>query len=210
MKKAILVLNGAKVSTKEIEYISSMQSVGCYVLCADGGYKHLKGKIKPNLVLGDFDSFDLNIVEKGVNVEVYQVEKDFTDGHICIQKLTDFGYTDIEIFGATRGGRADHFLSNFSLLAYAKSLGVTATIKDKKFDIYYFENDFSLKTRPKKIISIVPFTDSVHIYNSKGLKYRIDDVILNKLHILGISNQATSTEVSAKVDGGGVLVFVQK
>jgi len=103
MKKAILVLNGVSLNKSEIEYISSQQNQGVFLMCADGGYAHIKGVLKPDVVIGDFDSYSLSDVENGIKTIVYQVEKDFTDGHICIETLVEEGYQNIEIFGATAG-----------------------------------------------------------------------------------------------------------
>lgn len=210
MKRAILVLNGSRLSQGELKEVFLAKEQGAFVVCADGGYANLKGKLKPDLVIGDFDSFDLSLVEQNIAKRVFAVEKDYTDGHICIEHIVSEGYDYIEIYGAMGGDRCDHFVSNLSLPPLAFSMGATAIIRGEKFDIYYFEKDFSLPCEKGKTVSVVPFTDRVHIYNSRGLKYQVDDLMLNKLHIMGISNSATDSEFSLGVSDGGVLVFVQK
>ena len=210
MKRAVLVLNGSRLSQGELKEVFLAKEQGAFIVCADGGYANLKGKLKPDLVIGDFDSFDLSLVEQNIAKRVFAIEKDYTDGHICVEHIINEGYNYIEIYGAMGGDRCDHFVSNLSLPPIASSMGATAIIRGEKFDIYYFEKDFSLPCILGKTVSVVPFTDSVHIYNSKGLKYQVENLILNKLHIMGISNSATDSEFSLGVSDGGVLVFVQK
>ena len=67
-----------------------------------------------------------------------------------------------------------------------------------------------MNVKKEKTFSVVPFTDTAHIISSTGLKYAINDIMLNKLHMLAISNSTIDTKVSVELLSGGVLVFVQK
>lgn len=207
MKKAVLILNGGLLTEKSIEHIKNCDF---YMMCADGGYEHIKGKLKPDIIIGDFDSCDLGEVEKGIEIMKYPSDKDFTDGHLCVVTLLEKGFDYIEIYGATGGERSDHFVANFTLLALAHNKGAKAVIKDDYFDIHYFEEDFCLPAEVGKTVSIVPFTDTAHIKVTEGLKYPMSDVTLNKLHILAISNVAQKREIKVEMNSGGVLVFVQQ
>ena len=59
----------------------------------------------------------------------------------------------------------------------------------------------------KGTISLVPYGDSVHIINSKGLEYPLDDLVLKRTDTRGISNLSFADEVEFFVKEGQVLIL---
>lgn len=75
-------------------------SEGDFVIAADAGLLHLaKLHIKPDLMLGDFDS--LGYVPSGENVEVCPVRKDDTDTMAALRRAVDMGCERALIFGGS-------------------------------------------------------------------------------------------------------------
>ena len=201
MKRGLIFLNGDPPSDEILKTID----YNAYIICADGAYNYLAPYAEPDVLLGDFDS--INSTPKGRAVKRFPVDKDYTDGHLAV--LEAVGNADeVEIFGAF-GGRPDHEYANYALLALAHSKGIKAVIRGK-YDIYYVSGDFETVTEKNITVSIVPYTDTAHILSSEGLKFSADGLILNKLHLIGMSNTALSDRVRLSVDDGGVLVFVQR
>ena len=56
-------------------------------------------------------------------------------------------------------------------------------------------------------ISLVPYGERVHIINSKGLEYPLDDLVLTKNDTRGISNLSFADEVEFFVKEGQVLIL---
>ena len=56
-------------------------------------------------------------------------------------------------------------------------------------------------------ISLVPYGDYVHIINSKGLEYPLEDLVLTKSDTRGISNLSFADEVEFFVKEGQVLIL---
>src|SRR5690606_5818838 len=87
-----------------------------YVICADGGLEKVnKLGLKPDLILGDFDSVNLSVLEKFKNLNIETVrfpsEKDYTDMELAINHAVNKGFNDIILVGAS-GTRLDHTVAN--------------------------------------------------------------------------------------------------
>lgn len=201
-KKAIIFLNGDAPSVREIERAACSDA---YIICADGAYSYLRERLVPDLLLGDFDSYNGELPSL-VETAVYPPEKDFTDGHLCVEAALNRGYKQIEIYGAF-GGRIDHTYSNLSLLYQAKCGGAQAVMISLGQRVYLESGTIEHSCSEGDVISLVPFFESVHIIKTEGLKYPIFDKTLGRLHILGISNEATKDRFSLECEGE-VLVFI--
>lgn len=203
MKKGLIFLNGNAPSESVLKNIDFCDKI---VVCADGAYDYLSPFCKPDILLGDFDS--IREVPTSVKTKKFPVDKDYTDGHLCVLEMTELGVDYVEIYGAF-GGRPDHEYANFALLALANSLNIFAVVKGD-YDIYFVTKDISLDVNVGCIVSIVPYSDGAHINITKGLKFCADNLTLNKLHFIGMSNTATSDKIFVSVGEGSVLLFVQR
>ncbi|MBE5730618.1 MAG: thiamine diphosphokinase [Clostridiales bacterium] len=203
MKKGLIFLNGNAPSINELQGIDFR---GKSVVCADGAYDYLKDYAIPDVLLGDFDS--ITEVPSGVTVKKFPVDKDYTDGHLAVLEMKALGVSEVEIYGAY-GGRPDHEYANFALLALADSIGISAVIKGD-YDIYFVTDQIKVSVEKNKTVSLLPYSDTAHIISTKGLKFCADNLTLNKLHLIGISNSAVEDEVCVNVGKGHVLLFVQR
>jgi len=158
-----------------------------YTVCADAGYdRALSRSLKVDLVVGDLDS--LGYRPEGVSIVVVEKEKDFSDGELGLRQVALRNYASLDIYGAV-GGRLDHTLYNFHLLKLARDLGINAVIRGDDFDVYYSEGNLLFDAEEGDVVSIVPFSDEVHIMKTKGLKYPADGLVLTKRDTLGLSNE---------------------
>lgn len=198
MYKAALILNGTSITGP---------IVGTEVLCADGGYKLAKQYgIKPDYIIGDFDSLDEDEYDKDIKEVRFTREKDKTDGELAVLFAANKGCKKLHIYGAD-GGRLDHVISNISLLHIGAKVGVRVTIHCESCTIYLAQSTFELPVEEGDTISIVPFSECVHINSTKGLKYEIKDSYLRKGTSRGISNIATSDNIHIDISEGEALVF---
>ncbi len=205
MKKAIIFLNGDPPTPSEYESMDLAKP--SVIICADGAYRYLKGVITPDIVMGDFDSMDMGEITCECEVVRFPVEKDFTDGHIVVEKAIELGARDITVYGAF-GGRPDHEYSNLSLLYLAKQKGASARLVGSGFTVTLESGRIEKRAKTGVTVSIVPFLASAHILQTEGLKYPMRNVTLDRMHILGISNVATAETITLTADGE-VLVFIQ-
>ena len=109
--RAVIIGNG---DIKDYKYIKSKISADDFVICADGGLRHIENlDIKADVAIGDFDSAD---IDEEITHYVFPVDKDYTDGELAVNYAVENGYDDILLIAMT-GQRLDHTLSNFFLLA---------------------------------------------------------------------------------------------
>ncbi|MCL2126517.1 MAG: hypothetical protein FWH33_11115 [Oscillospiraceae bacterium] len=77
-----------------------------YVIGVDGGLRYLEqSHIKPDMIVGDFDSLQYNPTYP--NVITLSKEKDCTDTYAAVQNGLRLGYTNFHLYCCT-GGRIDH------------------------------------------------------------------------------------------------------
>ena len=176
-----------------------------HVIAADEGFLRAKEKgIKPDLVVGDFDS--LGFLPDGVSVVRVQAEKDFSDGELGVRQAALLNVKALDIYGGW-GGRPDHALYNLHLLKIASDLGIRAVLRGDNFDIYYTESSLLVNAKEGDTLSIVPFGESVHIMKATGLKYPAEGAVLTKKDTLGLSNECLSSSVFVSVGEGSALLI---
>lgn len=208
MSRAIIVSNG---SINDYSYYISKIKPDDYIICADGGIRHLlKMGIIPHLWLGDFDSCRFSELNSNYP-ELSKVEtitlnkaKDETDTHYACLIAINKGYKDIVIWGAF-GGRIDHMLSNIHLLEFLKNNNISAKIEDEKNTLQLC-NGFVEFKKSRKYLSIIPLTDSVVISKTKGLLYPLNNFILKREISMGVSNEIVCDSASIEIKSGLVLI----
>lgn len=203
MKQGLIFLNG---NVPEDKILATINYDDKFIVCADGAYDYLKNFAKPDILIGDFDS--ISEVPQGVSIKRFPIDKDYTDGHLAVLEVINHDVDAIEIYGAF-GGRPDHEFGNFALLALAARHNINAVIKGD-FDIYLLTKDITLNTKKGCTVSLVPYSDKAHINSTRGLKFNADNLTLDKIHLIGLSNTAIEDEIYVSVGEGSVLMFVQR
>ena len=182
---------------------------GDYALCADGGWKLARGLgVRPDCVIGDFDSSEEPEDERTVRVTV---EKDDTDTMLCLKRGLALGYGDFLIVGGF-GGRIDHTLANFQTLHYAAAHSARAEMRD---GIAWAAavKDGALRVpapRPSRggavKLSVFALSDECRGVCIRGAKYAVEDITLTNTFPLGVSNEFDGDAAWIEVREGTLLV----
>ena len=110
------------------DFIKTQYKDGDFVVCADKGYEFCKNAdITPDLIIGDFDSCQIDLPQDVKTIKLNPV-KDDTDTLSCIKKALEYGCNEFLILGAL-GGRIDHTYANLSLLKFLEKNNTPAQIK---------------------------------------------------------------------------------
>ncbi len=175
-----------------------------FVLCADGGWRVAGAAgVKPDLVMGDFDSSDQ---PPGVPVERFPVEKDDTDTLLCMKKGLALGFDDFLIVGGF-GGRLDHTLANLQSLNYAASLGARAEMCDgRHWATVIRGGSVTVRRRPGKL-SVFALDTACCGVSIRGTKYDAEDVVLTSAFPLGMGNDFAADAAEISVRSGALLVM---
>ncbi len=181
-----------------------------YIIACDGGLKHIhKLNITPNILIGDFDSVDKELLCKYDFVEKiqYPTNKNFTDTELGLLHAKEKGYKDVFVFGAT-GGRLDHTLGNIFLLKKAYNLGLNVRLVDELQEIQYLNfGQHTLYGCENKTISIIPI-ENIEFNKSSGLLYPLDNLKFSVGDTRPISNVALENKVLINVKIGSCLIII--
>ena len=177
-----------------------------FVICADAGYrKALKNDIKPDLVVGDFDS--LGKIPQLENVEVHPVVKDETDTFFALCRGLERGYKSFTIFGAL-GGRLDHTVANLQLLKFLCERGAQCVLISERETVTAVMNgSITFPQGETGVVSVFSLSDSSHGVTERGFKYELDNAELTSSFPLGVSNELTGEGAEISVKDGVLLII---
>lgn len=183
---------------------------GDCVIAADGGLEALKKiKVKPDFILGDFDS--LGYIPQGKNVIRHKVEKNDTDMMLAVQFAMEKGYQNIIIYGGTGGARVDHTLANIQTLLYASKRNINIKMIDSVNEFYAITNrEISLAAREKGNLSVFPLDGRAEGVDIEGALYSTDNITLYSDSTLSVSNSFLGKDVKIKVRKGSLLIVAEK
>lgn len=170
--------------------------------------------IKPNYIVGDFDSIKNKILEKYENsdIEIKRLnpEKDFTDTHSALKLAIELKSTHITIIGAI-GTRLDHTISNIHILKYALDNNVDAKIVNERNEIGLINRACIIKKdNTYRYISLIPLTTDVKGITLKGLKYIVKDGTFKVGDSIGVSNEQIEEEAIIEIKQGLLMVIRSK
>jgi len=205
-KKLIIVLNG-ELSDDLEKYKKRLIDNQNFIIACDGGYNNCKKlNIKPDLILGDFDSlqeFEFN------NSIKFPKEKDKSDFELAIDYGFEKGFKDFEIWGAI-GKRLDHTLFNISLLLRIKKEGGNANIYHPPYIVFIIDKEYNFGVRNSGFVSFYPLTSEIKGLTIKGMKYELNekDIYLGSTETL--SNEFIGKESFVNFKEGIILVILEE
>ena len=211
LKRCVIVAAG---EIHNYERAKSFLSTGDFFIFCDGGLSHAGGLgIKPDVVVGDFDSCDANDLDWWKErSEIIQLprEKDDTDTLFAVKLAVDRGYCDFVLLGAM-GGRFDHALGNISILLYLNEQGKKAVLIDDYSVMQIVGNEPLFIEDTSSYFSVLTVAGNVSGVNIKNAKYPLENASLSCDFQLGISNEVLPGKVAeVSVESGRVLVVIVK
>lgn len=187
-------------------------SEGDLVIAADGGYRTLlKHGLKPDLLLGDFDSLGDMPLPDDLPVERFPVKKDDTDSGIALAHGWALGFRSFALYGGS-GGRTDHLLANLQSMCHFSRMGGQLRLAALDFDAYALTNGtLALPKRPKgTLVSVFCNGDRAEGVTLRGLMYPLTRHTLTCDVPLGVSNQVLCDDVCAEITvERGTLIVTQ-
>ena len=176
-----------------------------YVLAADGGLRHLEQlKIRPNGIIGDFDS--LGYVPEGA--EVFPVEKDDTDAMLAAKKGLELGFRDFLFYGSLDGPRLDHTVANFQTLQYLAERDATGYLVGNTQIVTVLRNGkLTFPAECGGILSVFCMGADATGVTIRGAQYEPENGTLSAGFPLGVSNHFVGKEVTVAVEQGSLLLL---
>ena len=217
MKKGLIVLNGHFSDVKKIELQVIGQATDLdfnFVIGVDGGCVLLeKLNLKPNLILGDFDSLrrlnDYKELWPRAEIKAFQIEKDFTDAELAFAEADARDLDEIYVIGGT-GGRLDHQLSILFLLKHRSNYKLI----DEQNVLTYIKAPYTHKVLhgdvKSKYVSLIPLENGLIGVDLIGFKYPLNQATINFGQTLGVSNEVVDVEGSIVIKSGDGFLVVSE
>ena len=178
------------------------------VIAADGGYASLKKlNVKPDLVVGDFDS--LGEAPENENIIKHPVKKDDTDTLLAVKIGLEKGFKKFVIYGAI-GGRLDHTIASLQTAAFIAENGGRAFICDATHTVTAIKNSsISFKRKESGIVSIFALSGIAKGVTVEGLLYELNDAELTPSFPIGVSNEFIDKESIVTVKDGMLTIIFE-
>lgn len=175
------------------------------VICADSGLHHaLAADITPDIVVGDFDSCNVQVPQGAECIRVSPI-KDDTDTILAADTAIERGCTELRFFCAV-GGRFDHTFANVQMLRYLREKGVNGTLFGKVEKLYLLcEGEYADIPRFDGFVSVFALSETAEI-SETGMKYPLTYHKLKSSFPLGVSNEVEAAVGRIEVHGGTVLI----
>lgn len=158
-----LIITGGNIN-KEFLQENIKENKYDKIISADRGLEALnKINIKPDYIIGDFDSVNNEILEKYKDIPITYLkpEKDFTDTHMALKLAIENSAKSITIIGAI-GTRLDHSIANIHILKEAIENSIQAEIIDEHNKITLINKNTKIKKdKSYKYVSLIPLTTKV-------------------------------------------------
>lgn len=197
--KALLLINGQPPN--------QLPDLGQYkkIYCTDGAYAYLLSKkVRPDYVVGDFDSVEVDDISPFVEV-IERPDQDFTDFYKCLEIIEEHGFEKVDVYGST-GEEHDHFLGNLSTALEFKDR-LEIRFYDEYSVFFYADNELIIEDVLHHTISLMPFPKATQVF-SKGLYWPLNFLDLEIGKRLGTRNVASEENVEISFEEGNLLIFI--
>ncbi len=200
MRRAALITGGKKDTFKGIEKCD-------FIIACDKGYEYcLDNDIKPDLVIGDFDSY-YGTIEEDIEVIRLPVIKDDTDTMHAYRKIVEMDFDEVYLYCAL-GGRFDHTYANIQCAIFGAKHDIdTLFISDNDHITVTNRNETILKKKEGYTFSLFA-ADRIDDLSILGARYEVHDITLKNDFPLGQSNEWLDDEVTIK-KGQGIVIIVE-
>ena len=186
---------------------------GDCVICCDGGLRLAQRlHIRPDLIIGDFDSYTGELPE-GVPVQRLKRDKDDTDSMTATKYALEQGYDSL-LYVAATGGRLDHLLGNMQMLAYVAehAPGTPAEIVGAAERVWMLDDGGSLEIHApaESTFSVLCHSDAAEGVHIHGARFELNGATLTNRFPLGVSNRIAGHCASISVEKGILFVILPK
>lgn len=202
INSVVIVCNGTDYKDNKVcDWCSNAD----YIICADGALNLLhRLRITPDLILGDMDSVDHEVLSKYAYVkqEEFPPEKDYTDSELAIEKAYALNPRRIILIAAI-GDYFDHSLANaINLCKYYKE-EVEFKIVTGNAEIFPVFTHQEIFNKNNHRFSMFP-VGNVTGLNMDGFKYKFKSPDISLLDY-SVSNVIISNKAAITIKNGMLL-----
>ena len=188
--------------------LENIEKAAFIIACDQGLAYAQRCKVKPDLLVGDFDSYQGKIPDGVPRLEL-PAEKDDTDTMAAVRCAVDEGWKRIALYCAF-GGRLDHLLGNLQAAAFAVKNGAAVEIIDEDNRAQLFSNaSVVIPERPGYSLTLLALSDTCRNVTAEGVKYPLAGETLTNAFPIGVSNEWRG-DARVSVGEGVLMVLLSK
>jgi len=204
MKRCVIV-GGADINN--YCFVREKLRADDYVVFCDCGLKHLEPlQVKPDLIVGDFDSHENPQLD--TETIVLPCEKDDTDTVFAVREAVKRGFDDFLLIGVI-GSRLDHTLGNVSILLYLDSLEKNGRIIDDYSEMEIVSQQPVSIPEDYAFFSLLNIDGSPRGITITGAKYPLADADIPCEYQYGISNEPLPGQTALVTVREGRLLLIK-
>jgi len=176
-----------------------------FVVYCDCGLKHMDYLgYKPDLIVGDFDSYDMPQID--VEIITLPSEKDDTDTFFAVKEMLKRGYQDFVLVGVM-GNRFDHTMANISALLMLDTKGCKAIAIDDYSQMEIVSSKTAFVEDSYSFFSVINISGVSEGITIKNAKYGLEDGNIECDYQYGVSNEVIPGQIAQiSVKKGRVLL----
>lgn len=179
------------------------------VIAADSGYDlAVRAGFAVDVLVGDMDSIETDVIPSHVIVERHSPDKEATDLELALEKVMDDRPQRIVVVGGA-GGRVDHELAAAALLCSERW--------DRVDDIdWVTDRGWAHVIRGRRLvhgdvgrtISLIPMGGEATGINTKGLRWDLSDATMYPGTTWGVSNEFSGPVADIRIGSGCLLAVL--
>jgi thiamine pyrophosphokinase len=180
-----------------------------FIIAADSGYDlAVKAGFGVDVLVGDMDSIETEVVPGHVIIERHPVAKDATDLEIAMERVMEDRPERIVVVGGA-GGRVDHELATASLLCSARwdTVDEIDWVTDRGW-CHVIRKRRIIHGDVGRLISLLPMGGTVTGINTNGLQWNLNDATMHPGTTWGVSNVFTGPVADIRIRSGCLLAVV--
>lgn len=208
MSKRAVVFSAVPVGTEMAVYLHP----GDFIVACDAGYRNAaRLGVRPDLIIGDFDSAPRPETDRETIVLPHV--KDDTDTQFAARWLVEHGFDEVVLLGALGGARVEHMFANISTGLYLALQGVQVVLADARSEMHYLlpEQPLALEHKDWMYLSVFALGQPMTGVVMEGVYYPLQDATLSELdYPLGTSNEFTEPVAHLRCASGHGLVVLTR
>ncbi len=203
--KRCVVVGGAKIENYDL--IRNALRPDDFVIYCDGGLNHGKSLgAKPDLIVGDFDSYTGELTDD--EIIVLPRKKDDTDTVFAVKEALRRGFEDFLLVGVT-GQRLDHTIGNLSILLMLDSLHKTAKIIDDCSEMEIVSDKRAFVDDSFSYFSLLNISGTAKGITIKNAEYELENGQITCEYQYGISNEVLKGKTAEISLSEGRLLLIR-
>lgn len=212
----VLVVADGEVDREALVRLSTAPDGRPLVIAADGGAARcLSAGVRPDLVVGDFDSLpsdaQLALRDLGVELQTAAVDKDESDTELCLLAALQHAASRITILGALGIVRPEHSIANLLLLADPRFDEVELAIvghgsRTWRIGTVDGPGEAGIVGTVGDFVSLFALDPNVDGVHTEGLRFALRDASLPMGRSLGLSNELGDDRARVTTRRGRLLV----